>query len=174
MGCKDQGHHVGFLSVWSSKIGSGSRSDCRALKEALMQNFSLREQLHLYQALKSRQMKPWELLNSLGWDIGRMVYFAYPTAINGTRETTGINALLDAFLGSATEIRLHMVKGRPRTLQQAVTYAMEVDVVLEAEAWCGHALRRGNVKVTEDANGSSLSQLQVELQSALDQMRAEI
>ena len=156
-------------------LPEASRSDYRALKEALTQNFSPREQLHLYQAeLKSRQRKPGESLTSLGRDIARMVRFAYPTADDGTRETIGINAFLDALPGSAMEIRLHVVKGRPRTLQQAVAYAMEVDAVLEAEARRGHAPRRGNVKVTEDADASTLSQLRVELQRALDQMRAEM
>lgn len=151
------------------------RVDFDSLKEALTQNFSPREQIHLYQAeLKSRVRRSGESLTSLGRDIARLVRFAYPTADDHTRQTIGINAFLDALPCGAIEIRLHVAKGRPVTLQQAIAYAMEVDAVLEAEARRGHAPRRGQVKATADPEVQALEQLRGELQKALDQMRAEI
>ena len=150
------------------------RLDFEYLKEALTQNFSPREQIHLYQAeLKSRVRKQGESLTSLGRDISRMVRFAYPTADDPTRQTIGINAFLDALPCGAIEIRLHVAKSHPRTLQQAIAYAMEVDAVLEAEVRRGHALRRGQVKAAGDSEVQVLEQLRGELQRALDQMRAE-
>ena len=151
------------------------RIDYAALTEALTQNFSPREQLHLYQAeLKSRQRQPGESMTALGRDIARLVRFAYPTADENTRETIGINAFLDALPGTALEVRLHVAKGRPTTLQQAIAYAMEVDAVMEAEARRGHAPRRGNVRMAGTSDDGTLEQLRVELQKALDQMRGEM
>ena len=68
----------------------------------------------------------------LGRDIARLVNLAYPQADVATRETLSINAFLDALLGPAIETRLHVIKGRPRTLQEAVAYATEIDAVLQA------------------------------------------
>jgi hypothetical protein len=152
-----------------------ARVDFNALKEALTQNFSPREQVHLYQAeLKSRVRRQGESLTSLGRDIARLVRFAYPTADDATRQTVGINAFLDALPCGSIEIRLHVVKGHPRTLQEAIAYAMEVDAVLEAEARRGHAPRRGQVKVATDPEAGTLEQLRRELQRAMDQMRADM
>ena len=49
-----------------------------------------------------------------------------------TRETLSINAFLDALPGQAIETRLHVIKGRPRTLQEAVAYSTEIDAILQA------------------------------------------
>ena len=104
-----------------------------------------------------------ESLCPFGWDIARIVCVAYPTADDGTKETIGINTILDALLGSAMEIRLHMVEGHPQTLQQVVAYTIEVGVVLKAEAQRRDAPRRGIVKLTENADASTFSQLWMEL-----------
>ena len=69
----------------------------------------------------------------LGRDIVRLVNLAYPQADVATRETLSINAFLDALLGPAIETRLHVIKGRPRTLQEVVAYATVIDAVLQAK-----------------------------------------
>lgn len=151
-----------------------ARQDYTALTEALTQNFSPRERVHLYQAeLKSRKRQPGESLTSLGRDLARLVRFAYPTADDGTREILGVNALLEALPSGSLEIRLHVAKSRPQTLQQAVAYAMEVDALLEAEAQRGQAPRRGQVKSATEAEVTVLEQLRGELQSALQSMKEE-
>ena len=140
------------------------RTDYEALRNALGQNFSPREQVHLFQAeLKSRQRKQGESLTTLGRDIARLVRYAYPTADNNTREIIGVNAFLDALPGSALEIRLHVAKGKPDTLQQAMALAMEVDAVLEAEARRGSVPRRGAMKSAKGEQESLVEQLRAEL-----------
>ena len=59
----------------------------------------------------------------LGRDIVRLVNLAYPQSVMATRETLSINAFLDALRGPAIETRLHIIKGRPRMLQEAAAYA---------------------------------------------------
>ena len=108
------------------------RRDLRQLTGALRQNFCPPEQVHLYQAeLKSRKKKRDETMADLGRDLARLVQLAYPQADMATRETLAINAFLDALPGPAIEIRLHVIKGRPKTLQEAVAYATEIDAVLQ-------------------------------------------
>ena len=41
---------------------------------------------------------------------------------------------MDSFLGPAIEIQLHVIKRHPATLQETVTHAIEVDVILFVEA----------------------------------------
>ena len=131
------------------------RREYRVLKAALTQNFSPPQKVHMYMAeLKARKRKPHESLADLGRDIARLTRLAYPNADQATRETIGINAFLDSLPGPAIEIRLHVIKGHPATLQEAVAYAMEVDVILESHS---SGSRRSNVRVIEDAETESIS-----------------
>ena len=57
---------------------------------------------------------------------------AYPQADAATLEAIGINTFMDAMPGPAIAIWLHVIRGQPKTLQEAVAYAMEVDAVLES------------------------------------------
>ena len=105
----------------------------RRLMGALRQSFCPPEQVHLYQAeLKSRKRRQDELMVELGRDIARLVQLACPQADMATRETLLINAFLEALPGPAIETRLHVIKGRLHTLQEAVAYATEIDAVLQA------------------------------------------
>ena len=131
------------------------RRDYKVLKAALTQNFSPHQKVHMYMAeLKARRRKPHESLADLGRDIARLTRLAYPNADQATRETIGINAFLDSMPGPAIEIRLHVVKGHPATLQEAVAYAMEVDVILESH---GSSTKRSNVRKVEDTEEESIT-----------------
>ena len=124
------------------------RRDFDVLKAALTQNFSPPQKVHMYMAeLKARKRKPKESLVDLGRDIARMTRLAYPNADQATRETISINAFLDSLPGPAIEIRLHVMKGQPTTLQEAVAFAMEVDVIMESQ---GIGSKRSNVRMVGD------------------------
>ena len=133
------------------------RADLRQLTGALRQSFCPPEQVHLHQAeLKGRKRRRGESMAELGRDIARLVNLAYPQADMATRETLSINAFLDALPGPAIETRLHVIKGRPRTLQEAVAYATEIDAVLQATGM--RASDRGQVrKVEEDISLAGVS-----------------
>ena len=141
-------------------LSLAERRDYGALKAALTQNFNPPQKVHLYMAeLKARKRKPHESLVDLGRDLARLTRLAYPNADPATRETIGINAFLDSLPGPAIEIRLHVIKGHPATLQEAVAYAMEVDVILESQV---PSSKRSNVRMvgTEDLE-SPPSELQI-------------
>ena len=64
-------------------------------------------------------------------DLGRLVQLAYPQADTATRETLALNAFLDTRPGPAIETQIHVIKGRPRTLQEVLACATEIDAVLQ-------------------------------------------
>ena len=108
------------------------RQHLPAIERALQQNFSPTQQQHTYLSkLRSRKRKAGEALPELGREIARLVRLAYPRADQATREQIAINAFSDSFPGPAIEIRLHIIRGQPQTLQEAIALAMEVDSVLE-------------------------------------------
>ena len=57
---------------------------------------------------------------------------ACPLADQATMDTISINAFMDAMPGTAIEIRLHIICCKPKSLQEMVAYALEVDTMLEA------------------------------------------
>lgn len=135
------------------------RRDYDALKTALTQNFCPPQQVHLHMAeLKARKRKPQESLSDLSRDIARLTRLAYPNADMATRETIAINAFLDSFPGPAIEMRLHVIKGHPTTLQEAVAYALEVDALLETH---GTHSKRSNVRSVEEASEAPKTELQM-------------
>ena len=154
-------------------LGLPERRDYDKLKRALTQNFSPPEKVHLHMAeLKARKRKSGESLAILGRDIARLTRLAYPTADQATRETIGINMFLDALPGPAIEIRLHVMKGHPQTLQEAVAYAMEVDTVMESQ---GVAPKRSNTRMVgaEDDPTPTLADLQ-KVAAALERLERKL
>jgi len=150
-----------------TSLGFEQRQDYTTLVKALKQNFSPAQQVQTFLSeLKSRRRKPNEPLPELGRSIARLVRLAYPDTDPGTRETLGINAFMDAQPGPAVEIRLHVIRGQPKTLQEAVALAMEVDAVL-ASAQVKPPTRRAVHRVdemgspgVEDPFVSSMKQLE--------------
>lgn len=128
-------------------LGLPQRRDYRLLRMALTQNFSPPEKVHLHMAeLKARKRKPSESLANLGRDIARLVRLAYPGADQPTRETIAINSFLDSLPGPAIEIRLHVIRGHPKTLQEAVAFALEIDALMESQ---GVTPKRSNVRALD-------------------------
>ena len=147
-------------------LSLAQRRDYEQLRGALTQNFSPPERVHLHMAeLKARKRKSGESLATLGRDIARLTRLAYPQADQATRETIGINAFLDAQQGPAIEIRLHVMKGHPRTLQEAVAYAMEVDTIMESQ---GVAPRRSNVSNTRMVGAEDATPTLADLQKVAE------
>ena len=150
------------------------RKSYHALTTALAQSFAPTEMVHLHQAeLKARKRRPGETMANLGREIAKLVRLAYPTADQATREVIGINAFLEAIPGPASEMKLHVIKGRPRTLQEAVAHATEVDAVMEAE--CRKTSRkRGDVRVvgaSDDDHQGEITRLREELEKTKEELR---
>ena len=113
-------------------LSAQERQQLPAIERALQQNFSPTQQQHTYLSkLRGRKRKANEPLPELGREIARLVRLAYPRADQATREQIAINAFSDSFPGPAIEVRLHIIRGQPQNLQEAIALAMEVDSVLE-------------------------------------------
>ena len=163
-----------------ASLSLAERHSYFAVTTALTQSFAPKERVHLYQAeLKARRKKTEESMTDLGRDIAKLVRLAYPTADAATKEVVGINIFLDALPGPAADMKLHVIKGRPRTLQEAVAHATEVDAVIQAE---GRKLPRRDVRMVGEPVGTSsleiqlkeVQKLQKELQEALSQAQQSL
>ena len=163
----------GEARVVLASLNPAQRRSYVALTTALAQSFSPQELVHLYQAeLKARKKRPDESMANLGRDVAKLVRLAYPTADPATREVIGINTFLEALPGPASEMKLHVIKGRPRSLQEAVAHATEVDAVVEAENR-KNPRRRGDIRMV----GSSEEDLTREVEKLRDELaktRAEL
>ena len=144
------------------------RQHLPSIEGALQQNFSPTQQQHTYLSkLRSRKRKANEPLPELGREIARLVRLAYPRADPATREQIAINAFSDSFPGPAIEVRLHIIRGQPQNLQEAIALAMEVDSVLE-HSKSQTVTRRGVQMVT----GSPEEDQEEELTSSQAQLKA--
>ena len=166
----------GEARVVLASLEPAKRRSYRALTEALSHSFAPTEMMYLHRAeLKARKRRPNESMIVLGRDIAKMIRQAYPTADVATRETLGINAFLEALPGPASEMKLHIIKGRPRTLQEAVAHATEVHAVLEAESK-KESRRRGDVRMVKGSPDDEIENLKEELtrtKEALSQLQKE-
>ena len=82
--------------------------------------------------------------------MAKLVRLAYSTVVAATRGVTGINSFLEALPGPASEMKLHVIKGRPLTLQEAVAHATKIKAVIEMESQ-KTTCRRGDVHMVEPA-----------------------
>ena len=82
----------------------------------------------------------------LGQDITKLVRLAYPMVVTAAWEVIEINTFLEALPGPASEMKLHVIKGRPCNLQEVVAHATEVHVIIKVESRKTPG-RRGNVWV---------------------------
>ena len=163
----------GEARVVLASLSPAQRRSYLALTNALAQSFSPKEMVHLYQAeLKARRRKPDESMVDLGRDIAKLVRLAYPTADPSTRDVIGINSFLEALPGPASEMKLHVIKGRPRNLQEAVAHATEVDAVMEAESRKS-SRKRGDVRMVESVETDLVEEIK-KLKSDLTKTQEEL
>ena len=160
----------GEARVVLASMDPAKRRSYFALKEAMSSSFAPTEMMHLHRAeLKARKKQPGESMLTLGREIAKLVRQAYPTADAATRETLGINSFLEALPGPASEMKLHVIKGRPRTLQEAVAHATEVDAVIEAESR-KNARKRGDVRMVKGGPDDEVTILREELKSVREEL----
>ena len=132
----------------------------RCVLEALDQNFAPEGLMYLHKAqLKARRKKDSESMAELGRDIARLVRLAYPGAEPEWMETMGIDAFLDSLPGPASTYRLQVSMMRPKTLQEAVTIATNVDTIVGMD----HKSRRGEVRVLTNEDPINIEEVEKKL-----------
>ena len=164
----------GEARVVLAGLDPARRRSFHALTTALAQSFAPAELVYLYQAeLKARKRKSGESMAELGREIAKLVRLSHPTADQATREVIGINSFLEALPGPVSDMKLHVIKGRPRTLQEAVAHATEVDAVLEAESRKG-GKRRGEVRRMATSSEEDSREEVERLKRGLEKMQTEL
>lgn len=121
------------------------RRDYTQLVNVLSSRFEPRNQSELYRAkMKNKMRKRNEKLEDLAQDIKSLARYAYPNVTSETREQLAKDCFIDS-LGDA-ELEWAVYQGKPISLQQAVTLA------LECEAFQNGRKQRSNLKVNRAMN----------------------
>ena len=108
------------------------RSDFSALMEALEARFGSKHQTEIYRAqLRSRTKKREETLPELAQAIQRLTRQAYPNAPSTLRDTLSRDHFIDALPESEVRWRIH--QGRPKSLREALTAAVEIEAFYVAD-----------------------------------------
>lgn len=128
-----------------SDISPEMRRDYTQLVNVLSSRFEPRNQSELYRAkMKNKMRKRNEKLEDLAQDIKSLARYAYPNVTSETREQLAKDCFIDS-LGDA-ELEWAVYQGKPISLQQAVTLA------LECEAFQNGRKQRSNLKVNRAMN----------------------
>ena len=117
------------------------RRDIHQLTRALAKRFGLedRSELHLAE-LRARTRRKGETLRELCQAVRRLVGLAYPDLPLSTRERLACNHFMDTL--EDTEMRYQLFQARPRSLDEALARALEVEAFRRMETvrgGCPHA-----------------------------------
>ena len=150
------------------------------LCEALEARFAPANQIELYRAmLREKRQKPKDTLPELGESIRRLVHLAYPTAPREVTEMIAKDQFVDAL--NDFDMRLRIQQSRPRTLNDAVRLAVEIEAFCRAERQRRQDIgfARGISNESKDLDSSTqvnqeIKQLREELKSSLKVMEDKI
>ncbi|KAK7479040.1 hypothetical protein BaRGS_00029710 [Batillaria attramentaria] len=118
---------VGVLAT----LQPNQRYDYRTLVAALEARFEPRHQTEMHRAgLRTRVRKRQESLTALAQDLKKLTRKAFPAATEEVCEQLTLNAFMDALNDS--EMEWNVYQGKPETVEQAVTLAMEYESFLAA------------------------------------------
>ena len=114
-------------------LATGARENYATLKEALREKFVPKERVELHKAeFRARHRERDEKLPDLASSLRRLVSRAYPEAVPDLQDSLAkdqfINALEDR------EIRIKLRESGPKTLDEAVSRALQIEAMYEAES----------------------------------------
>lgn len=115
-------------------FGNLATKSCKydELTKALEERFAPPNQTELYRVqLKERRQRASETLTELGQHIWRLTNLAYATAPVDVRETLAKEQFIDCLHNS--DMRLRIKKARPKSLNEAVRHAVELEAFNKAE-----------------------------------------
>jgi hypothetical protein len=132
------------LSVLSD-VSPDMRRNYQRLIDILGSRFEPRNQSELYRAkIKNKVRKRGEKLEELAHDIKSLAKYAYPNVTPETREQFAKDCFIDSLCDA--ELEWAVYQGKPSSLQQAVTLA------LECEAFQNGRKQRSNLKFNRAMN----------------------
>ena len=136
-------------------LATGVRENYTTLKGALRQKFVPKERIELHKAeFRARHRERDEKLPDLASSLRRLVSRAYPEAVLDLQDSLAKDQFIDAL--EDREIRMKLRESGPKTLDEAVSRALQIEAMYEAES------RRGkgrSVRVVQESSKSENSEL---------------
>ncbi|CAH3157892.1 unnamed protein product, partial [Porites lobata] len=109
------------------------RGDYTGLKRALREKFVPKERIELHKAeFRARRRERDEKLPDLASSLRRLVGKAYPEAIPDLQDSLAKDQFIDAL--EDREIRMKIRESGPKTLDEAVSRALQIEAMYEAES----------------------------------------
>ena len=136
-------------------LATGVRENYTTLKGALREKFVPKERIELHKAeFRARHRERDEKLPDLASSLRRLVSRAYPEAVLDLQDSLAKDQFIDAL--EDREIRMKLRESGPKTLDEAVSHALQIEAMYEAES------RRGkgrSVRVVQESSKSENSEL---------------
>jgi len=149
------------------------RSNYDNLKTAFREKFLPQERVELHKAeFRVRRREKDEKLTDLSGSLRRMVRKAYPEAADGLQDSLAKDQFIDAL--EDREMRLRLRESGPKTLDEVVSRALQIEAMYEAESRCskGRSVRLVQEQPPEDKN--ELMELIKQNTAAMNQMVAVV
>lgn len=109
------------------------RGDYTVLKTALREKFVPKERIELHKAeFRARRRERDEKLPDLASSLRRLVGKAYPEAVADLQDSLAKDQFIDAL--EDREIRMKIRESGPKTLDEAVSRALQIEAMYEAES----------------------------------------
>ena len=109
------------------------RGDYTGLKRALREKFVPKERIELHKAeFRARRRERDEKLPDLASSLRRLVGKAYPEAIPDLQDSLAKDQFIEAL--EDREIRMRIRESGPKTLDEAVSRALQIEAMYEAES----------------------------------------
>lgn len=136
-------------------LATGVRENYTTLKGALREKFVPKERIELHKAeFRARHRERDEKLPDLASSLRRLVSRAYPEAVLDLQDSLAKDQFIDAL--EDREIRMKLRESGPKTLDEAVSRALQIEAMYEAES------RRGkgrSVRVVQESSKNENSEL---------------
>lgn len=148
-------HMRGAALLQLQGLATGVRENYTTLKGALREKFVPKERIELHKAeFRARHRERDEKLPDLASYLRRLVSRAYPEAVLDLQDSLAKDQFIDAL--EDREIRMKLRESGPKTLDEAVSRALQIEAMYEAES------RRGkgrSVRVVQESSKSENSEL---------------
>ena len=114
-------------------LTSDQCEDYKTVRSTLKQHFCPAEKVFIYQAeLRARKLHPGEDLDALAREILQKTSLAFPHTDMETKESLMQNYFCDSL--TDRDMQLSVAKSHPRTLAQALAFAVEYSSIMEADS----------------------------------------
>lgn len=136
-------------------LATGVRENYATLKEALREKFVPKERVELHKAeFRARHRERDEKLPDLASSLRRLVSRAYPEAVPDLQDSLAKDQFIDAL--EDREIRIKLRESGPKTLDEAVSRALQIEAMYEAES---RRSKGRSVRVVQEPSRSENSEL---------------